>query len=48
MVNLESIQFKWMDRRKQLELELEIDGSDEQACQQAMVDLIANRFGESE
>ncbi|MFC1560748.1 HPr family phosphocarrier protein [Pseudomonadota bacterium] len=33
---------------KGVELELEIDGSDEQICQQAMVDLINNRFGEDE
>jgi len=33
---------------KGVELELEIDGSDEQICQQAMVDLINNRFGEEE
>ena len=33
---------------KGVELELEIDGADEQACQQAMVDLIENRFGEGE
>ena len=33
---------------KGVELELEIDGNDEQLCQQAMVDLINNRFGENE
>jgi phosphocarrier protein HPr len=33
---------------KGVELELDIDGSDEQVCQQAMVDLINNRFGENE
>jgi phosphocarrier protein len=33
---------------KGVELELEIDGNDEQECQQAMVDLINNRFGENE
>ena len=33
---------------KGVELELEIDGNDEQPCQQAMVDLINNRFGENE
>ena len=33
---------------KGVELELEIDGSDEQACQQALVDLIESRFGEDE
>jgi phosphocarrier protein HPr len=31
-----------------VELELEIDGNDEQICQQAVVDLINNRFGEDE
>jgi phosphocarrier protein len=31
-----------------VELQLEIDGSDEQACLQAMVELINNRFGEAE
>ena len=30
------------------ELELEIDGRDEAAAQQALVDLINNRFGEKE
>ena len=30
------------------ELELEIDGRDETAAQQALVDLINNRFGEKE
>jgi phosphocarrier protein len=33
---------------KGVELELEIDGNDEQVCQQALVDLINNRFGENE
>ena len=33
---------------KGVELELEIDGNDEQICQQAVVDLINNRFGEDE
>ena len=33
---------------KGVELELEIDGSDEEACQQALVELINNRFGEAE
>jgi phosphocarrier protein HPr len=33
---------------KGVELELEIDGNDEQDCQQALVDLINNRFGENE
>jgi len=33
---------------KGVELELEIDGNDEQICQQALVELIGNRFGESE
>jgi phosphocarrier protein len=33
---------------KGVELELEIDGNDEQACQQALVELIESRFGESE
>jgi len=33
---------------KGVELELEIDGNDEQDCQQAIVDLINNRFGEDE
>ncbi len=33
---------------KGVELELEIDGDDEQACRDAIVDLINNRFGESE
>lgn len=31
-----------------VELQLEIDGGDEQACLQAMVELINNRFGEAE
>jgi phosphotransferase system HPr (HPr) family protein len=33
---------------KGVELELDIDGNDEQICQQAVVDLINNRFGEDE
>ena len=33
---------------KGVELELEIDGNDEQICQQAVVNLINNRFGEDE
>jgi len=33
---------------KGVELELEVDGNDEQDCQQALVDLINNRFGEGE
>ena len=33
---------------KGVELELEIDGSDEMACRDALVDLINDRFGESE
>lgn len=33
---------------KGVELELDIDGNDEQICQQAVVDLINNRFGENE
>jgi phosphocarrier protein len=33
---------------KGVELELEIDGSDEDACKQALVDLIDGRFGEGE
>ncbi len=33
---------------KGVDLELEVDGSDEEACQQALVELIGNRFGESE
>ena len=33
---------------KGVELELEIDGADEQACQQALVELIESRFGEGE
>ena len=33
---------------KGVELELEVDGSDELACQQALVVLIGDRFGESE
>ena len=31
-----------------VELELEIDGADEQACLDAMVELINDRFGEAE
>jgi len=30
------------------ELELEVEGNDEQACRDAMVDLINDRFGETE
>ena len=33
---------------KGVDLELEIDGDDEQACRKAIVDLVNNRFGESE
>jgi phosphotransferase system HPr (HPr) family protein len=33
---------------KGVELELEVDGGDEQACHQALVELIGNRFGEDE
>ena len=33
---------------KGVELELEIDGDDEQACRDALVELINNRFGEGE
>jgi len=33
---------------KGVELELEVDGGDEQACQQALVELIGSRFGEDE
>jgi len=33
---------------KGVELELEVDGNDEQTCQQAVADLINNRFGEDE
>jgi len=33
---------------KGVELQLEIDGSDEQICQQAIVELINSRFGEAE
>ncbi|MDC1286615.1 HPr family phosphocarrier protein [Gammaproteobacteria bacterium] len=33
---------------KGVELELEVDGNDEQDCQQALVDLINSRFGEGE
>jgi phosphocarrier protein len=33
---------------KGVELELEIDGNDELVCQQALVELINDRFGETE
>ncbi len=33
---------------KGVELELEIDGNDEQNCRDAIVELFNNRFGESE
>ncbi len=33
---------------KGVELELEVDGGDEQVCHQALVELIGNRFGEDE
>ena len=33
---------------KGVELEMEIEGSDEQECHDALVDLFSNRFGESE
>lgn len=33
---------------KGVELELEVDGGDEEACHQALVELIGNRFGEDE
>ena len=33
---------------KGVELELEFDGNDEQACRDALVELINNRFGENE
>ena len=33
---------------KGVELELEIEGNDEQACRDALVALINNRFGENE
>ena len=33
---------------KGVELQLEIEGSDEQACRDALVNLINDRFGESE
>ncbi len=33
---------------KGVELELEIDGADEQACRDAIIGLIGDRFGESE
>ncbi len=33
---------------KGVELELEVDGGDEQVCHLALVELIGNRFGEDE
>jgi len=33
---------------KGVELELEIEGNDEQSCRDALVDLINDRFGENE
>ena len=33
---------------KGVELELEVDGNDAQICQQAVIELINNRFGEDE
>ena len=33
---------------KGVELELEIEGNDQQSCRDALVDLINNRFGEDE
>ncbi len=33
---------------KGTELELEVEGADEQACRDAIVELIASRFGEGE
>lgn len=33
---------------KGVELELEIEGNDQQSCRDALVDLINNRFGENE
>ncbi len=33
---------------KGVELEIEIDGADEQNCRDALVELISNRFGENE
>ena len=33
---------------KGVELEMEIEGRDEQECHDALVDLFSNRFGESE
>ena len=33
---------------KGVELELEVDGADENVCQQALVELISDRFGEGE
>ncbi len=33
---------------KGVELGLEVDGPDEQACRDALVELIGNRFGEAE
>ena len=33
---------------KGVELDLEVDGNDEQACRDALVELIGSRFGENE
>ena len=33
---------------KGVELDLEVDGGDEEACSQALTELISNRFGEDE
>ena len=33
---------------KGVELEIEVDGADEQICRDALVELINNRFGENE
>ena len=33
---------------KGVELDLEVEGRDEQACRDALVELIGNRFGENE
>ena len=33
---------------KGAELELEVEGSDEQACRDALIELIGDRFGEAE
>jgi phosphocarrier protein HPr len=33
---------------KGVELEMEVDGADEQICRDALVELINNRFGENE